>query len=184
MADDGEGWERARAGTAGDRLAGLYVALRHDLFTIACHLTSDRAAAEDVVHDLFAALAARPRELPPFATLADARRYLATACAHRARDRERRRRPERASDELLAARVAPDDPLRSAATADEAGRVRAALGQLPVEQRAVVTLHLHGGLTFRAIATTLAIPPDTAMSRYRYALAKLSRLLAGTRIEE
>ncbi len=178
----------AGAAAASDRLASLYLALRHDLFTVACHLTGERAAAEDVVHDLFAGLASRPRELPAFPTLADARRYLATACAHRVRDRERRRRPERASEVQLATAVAASggdlDPFVGAAAADEAQWVRASLAQLPAEQRAVVTLHLHGGLKFREVATTLAIPLDTATSRYRYALAKLARLLAGSQVEE
>ena len=49
----------------------------------------------------------------------------------------------------------------------------AALGELPAEQRAVAHLKLWGGLTFEEIAAALEIPPNTAASRYRYALDKL-----------
>jgi RNA polymerase sigma-70 factor, ECF subfamily len=49
--------------------------------------------------------------------------------------------------------------------------------RLPEEQRAVVTLKVWGGLTFAEVARTLAIPPGTAASRYRLALAALRETL-------
>ena len=49
----------------------------------------------------------------------------------------------------------------------------AALAELPPEQRAVAHLKLWTGLTFEQIAAALEIPPNTAASRYRYALDKL-----------
>ena len=48
-----------------------------------------------------------------------------------------------------------------------------ALAELPPEQRAVAHLKLWEGLTFGQIAAALDIPPNTAASRYRYALDKL-----------
>jgi RNA polymerase sigma-70 factor, ECF subfamily len=42
-----------------------------------------------------------------------------------------------------------------------------------MEQREVVHLKLLEGLTFDEIARLLAIPPNTAASRYRYAIDKL-----------
>ena len=47
------------------------------------------------------------------------------------------------------------------------------LGKLPVEQREVVTLKIWGELTFAQIGQVLQISPDTAASRYRYALKTL-----------
>jgi RNA polymerase sigma-70 factor (ECF subfamily) len=55
--------------------------------------------------------------------------------------------------------------------------LRRALTALPEEQRAVVLLHLWGGLSFRELAAALDIPANTAASRYRYALAALKRTL-------
>ena len=53
----------------------------------------------------------------------------------------------------------------------------AALGEIPVDQRAVVHLKLWEGLTFEQIAELLGIPLNTAASRYRYGLDKLRERL-------
>jgi RNA polymerase sigma-70 factor, ECF subfamily len=55
--------------------------------------------------------------------------------------------------------------------------VQEALLALPSEQREVVVLHVWGGMNFGEIAALIQIPPDTAASRYRYALSKLRELL-------
>jgi RNA polymerase sigma-70 factor (ECF subfamily) len=54
--------------------------------------------------------------------------------------------------------------------------IQAALGRLPDIYRQVITLKVWGGLTFAEISQTLAIPPNTAASRYRYGLAELRKL--------
>jgi RNA polymerase sigma-70 factor (ECF subfamily) len=51
--------------------------------------------------------------------------------------------------------------------------LRAAIHTLPVEQRDVVALKIDGELTFGEIGAALGISPNTAASRYRYALEKL-----------
>jgi RNA polymerase sigma factor (sigma-70 family) len=58
---------------------------------------------------------------------------------------------------------------------DYAGELnlRRALGSLPDDQQQVLVLHIWGELTFSQIAGLLDINPNTAASRYRYALAKL-----------
>ena len=53
--------------------------------------------------------------------------------------------------------------------------VEAALRGLPPEQREVLVLKIWGELTFEQIAGQLAVSPNTAASRYRYALAALRR---------
>ena len=53
-----------------------------------------------------------------------------------------------------------------------------ALRRLPVRQSEVVVLKVWEGLTFAQIGEVLAVSPATATSRYRYALEKLSLLLA------
>jgi len=55
--------------------------------------------------------------------------------------------------------------------------VQGALLVLPSEQREVVVLHIWGGWSFGEIAALIQVPPDTAASRYRYALSKLRELL-------
>jgi RNA polymerase sigma-70 factor (ECF subfamily) len=90
----------------------------------------------------------------------------------------RRRGARERNYERLAAETAslfarasdPDERAFGAALTD-------ALGELPIEQRAVVHLKLWEGLTFEAIAEALEISPNTAASRYRYGVDKLRGLL-------
>jgi RNA polymerase sigma-70 factor (ECF subfamily) len=85
----------------------------------------------------------------------------------------RRGTRQRAHDRFGAEAV---DLFAPAADPDE-GAFRQALagilGELPALQRAVVHLKLWEGLTFEAIGEALDISPNTAASRYRYALDKL-----------
>ncbi len=58
---------------------------------------------------------------------------------------------------------------------EEIDMLNAAIGSLPTEQREVVIMKIWGGLSFADIAEGLAIPRDTAASRYRYALEALRK---------
>ena len=60
---------------------------------------------------------------------------------------------------------------------DDAFELENALRSLPPEQREIIALKIEGGLTFGEIATLLSISPNTAASRYRYALEKLRSTL-------
>jgi len=60
---------------------------------------------------------------------------------------------------------------------DLAHAVESSLSQLPMEQREVVVMKIWGGLTFAQIGDALKINPNTAASRYRYALERLEVLL-------
>ena len=153
----------------------IYRVHKDDMFTAAiCVLGGDGAAAEDVLHDVFVALAERVGRLRLTSSL---KNYLVTSCVNRARDVLRRH--GRWHD--LTARLAPcsaADPSVLVDLLDESARLLDALIVLPVEQREVVTLHIHGQLKFREIAEMLEIPIDTAKSRYRYALSALRTMLA------
>ena len=56
--------------------------------------------------------------------------------------------------------------------------IEAALHQLPGDQREVVVMKIWGGLTFSQIGEALGVSPNTAASRYRYALARLEAELS------
>ncbi len=58
-------------------------------------------------------------------------------------------------------------------------QVRAALDELPAEQRQVVRMRIYEDKTFAVIAEELGIPLGTALGRMRTALAKLRKKLAG-----
>ncbi|MEP4078859.1 RNA polymerase sigma factor [Haloferula sp.] len=57
---------------------------------------------------------------------------------------------------------------------EEAVLLRRAVQGLSDKLREVVTMKIWGGLTFAQISETLAISPNTAASRYRYALEQLA----------
>jgi RNA polymerase sigma-70 factor (ECF subfamily) len=58
--------------------------------------------------------------------------------------------------------------------------VEAGLSSLPPEQREVLVLKIWGELTFEQIGRSLSISPNTAASRYRYALEAMRRQLTPT----
>jgi len=66
---------------------------------------------------------------------------------------------------------------------EEANLMRQAVDKLGEKLREVVTLKIWGGLTFSQIAETMAISPNTAASRYRYALEQLERKLESIKRE-
>jgi len=71
------------------------------------------------------------------------------------------------------------NPQRWLIGSERFNQVRAALGELPVEQREAVTLHLYGDMPFREIAAWQETSIKTVQSRYRYGLDKLRSLLNG-----
>ena len=58
-------------------------------------------------------------------------------------------------------------------------KLRAAVAELPYEQREVVMLRVHAGLKFREIAAHQSTSIKTALSRYQYGLDKLRSMLNG-----
>jgi len=60
---------------------------------------------------------------------------------------------------------------------DEARALQVALSKIPEKFREVVTLKIWGELTFEQIGKSLSISPNTAASRYRYAMEALRRCL-------
>jgi len=65
--------------------------------------------------------------------------------------------------------------------AEASAELERALAALSSEQREVLSLKFDAGLSFARIGSLLGIPPNTAASRYRYALQHLSRALGGSR---
>lgn len=133
--------------------------------------------AEDAVQDAFVRLIRSPRQFGdhPVPVLYQAVKW---ACLDRIRKETRRDQREERNRELEAA-----EPVSLFETHLEKKERRealeAAVKRLPEEQREVVTLKIWGELGFREIAEVLGISINTAASRYRYALKKLSQMLEG-----
>lgn len=164
----------------GDREALRLIYEEHegDLLTLAANLLRDPAAAQDVVQDVFLGLVRAAPRLQLRRTL---RAYLATAVANRVRDHYRRQARERLAPLEDADHVAAgsDGPVEMVIRSDEMLRLRAAVAELPYEQREAIMLHVHTGLKFREIAAHQEVSLKTAISRYRYGLDKLRSMLNG-----
>lgn len=166
----------------GDReaLRRIYEKYKDDLLTIAACMLADRGLAEDCLHDVIVTFAGRVRELRLHGSL---RSYLVTCVANRSRDRLRRQarlEPADPTDDPVVIEAVPDramGPLAESIHREEVDHLYRAIATLPVEQRTVITLHLHGAMTFREIAGQEVVSCDTVRSRYRYGLEKLRMLL-------
>ena len=158
-----------------DYLARLYDDHALALFAFLLNLTRDEVDAKDLLQDLFVKLAEQAGLLEG---VRDERAFLIRLVHNLAIDLMRRRRTREKNHERLAGETAglfapeadPDERAFRAALME-------ALGDLPIEQRAVVHLKLWEGLTFEAIAAALDLSPNTAASRYRYGLDKLRERL-------
>ena len=175
MPDDSDLLVRLRDGD-GDALRQLYSLYKHDLLTVATCLLADASAAEDVLHDVIVTLAASAGRLRIRGSL---RSYLVACVANRARDEYRRRAVQEVPLEDIEVPSAEAEPIRTAMDGEDTELLRQALLRLPYEQREVITLHLHGDLTFREIARQQEISINTATSRYRYGLDRLRTILTG-----
>jgi len=146
-------------------LAALYDAWAPRLLAYMTTITRDRHRAEDALQNLFVKLATRRPEMR------DAGPYLYRAARNEALNVSRGRLDRPLGDlEVLAPSPESDGSIDPKSLA-------AALDRLPPDQSEVVLLHALEGFTFREIAEILAIPPDTAASRYRYAIEKLQDLM-------
>ena len=131
------------------------------LFHYALTLTLDQDGAEDIVQQLFVDLAARPGALDNVYNL---KSYLYQAVRNRSLNHKKRAQKE--TDELF-------EPECPGLAPDERLALQLALSSLNPEQREVVVLKIHHGLTFQEIGKAIGVPQNTAASRYRYALENL-----------
>jgi len=145
------------------------------MLTLAVSLLNDIGTAEDVVHDVFVSFAQSAEKLRLNGNL---RGYLTTCVANLARDRIRaKRRQTIGLDKAEPVSLDLNNPLHSLIGDEQLKRLSDAMAQLPYEQREVITLHLQGEITFKAIAKSQNISINTIQSRYRYGLDKLRSLL-------
>jgi RNA polymerase sigma-70 factor (ECF subfamily) len=148
------------------------------VFGLALSIVSDSELAEDIAQE---ALAKAWRHAEAY----DARRgsvatWLLTITRNLAIDALRLRRALPTDPATLVALEVPsssDDPGHTAATKDDAGRIRAAVGRLPVDQRRALVLAAFHGRTAKEISATEDIPLGTAKTRIRSGLLKLRAML-------
>ena len=170
-----------------EALTRIYEKYKTDLLLLAMGLLNDKAAAEDIVHDVFLSFV---RTLDSFRLTGSLKGFLLTCTANHARNwnkaqRVRMRSNSQGSD--LCAEDVPSsnrgqdarDTLETVVCNEQLELLGTALASLPFEQREIVMLHLHGQMTFQAIAKAMQISTNTAKSRYRYGIDKLRVTLNG-----
>lgn len=156
-------------------LGDLYDRFGADLHAYALVLVRDSSRAQDIVQECFVGLMRSRDRLPDREGLAG---YVFRALRNEAYRQNSRwvrwwRDQHRAGEFRLLQRKAQEieeEPLGL----DDLNR---ALEELPTDQREVVFLKVWNRMTFPAIGELLEISPNTAASRYRYALLKLRRKL-------
>ncbi|HET9177350.1 MAG TPA: sigma-70 family RNA polymerase sigma factor [Terriglobia bacterium] len=150
------------AGDNGAIIETLYRRHSAALVLFAAAIAGDRARAQDAVHQVFAKLLAQGID-----HAADAKAYLFASVRNAILNDAKTRRREVVLDARSAWFEPPDRDYAAEL------RLRQALAALDSGQREVTVLHIWGDLTFAEIGEVLGVSPNTAASRYRYALARL-----------
>ena len=145
-------------------LGQLYDAHAERVYHLLLARGLDPPTAEDVVQEVFLSLLDRGSAVAKIDNVAA---YLLGIARNLAARHLRRRRRFVSNPRCVAQVDAGEDRALGNAAAREA------LRQLPPEQAEVVALKVWHELTFAEIGEALGISPNTAASRYRYALEKL-----------
>jgi RNA polymerase sigma-70 factor (ECF subfamily) len=165
---------------SGDRNALGEVYDRHApvALAVALRIVADREQAEDLVHDAFVAAWQKIDRFDP--ARGSLRSWIVAIVRNRAIDRLRANRPSMEigeADERSLLQTGPNPTWDDALARLGGAQLRAAVAELPTEQRDAVELAYFGGHTYREIATLTGVPLGTATSRLRLALARLREQL-------
>jgi len=128
--------------------------------------------AEEALQNVFVKIARHRDQLACARSLSA---YLFTMVRNETTSLLRRRRDIQVDprDLWLVPAATPHQP-----SVEEAEAVRLLSG-LSMEQREVIILKFYQRMTFEEIGVALAIPPNTAASRYRYGIAALRNMMGG-----
>jgi RNA polymerase sigma-70 factor (ECF subfamily) len=168
-----------------EALAELYDRYNRLVFSLALAVVGDEATADEITLDVFTRLWRQSAAYRP--DKAKVTTWMTAITRHLAIDELRRRkaRPEARPETLGADWTEPQEPKpgggrvveESVELALQRQRVRAAVAQLPPEQRQALALAYFKGLTHPEIAEALQQPLGTVKTRIRLAMQKLRRLL-------
>lgn len=165
----------------GDHPALLALYDRHSRlgYGLAYRMLGESGAAEEAVQDAFLRVWRRAATFDP--SRGSVRSWLMTIVHHCAIDLHRKRASGptivAGLDEIAEQTPAPDTWSEVSARLDQ-DRVRAAVAQLPQEQRRAIELAYFDGLTHREIAERDGLPLGTVKGRLRLGLQRLYSSLA------
>jgi RNA polymerase sigma-70 factor (ECF subfamily) len=160
---DEELLEQAKRGSV-EAFETLYRRHRDWVYRLAWRFTANEADALDVLQETFAYLL---RKLPGLRLTAAMTTFLYPVVKHLSLNLRRKRTPDTADDEVLAAIPAPTDQETSRS------ELAAALATLPADQREVVLMRFLDDMSLEEIAQALNTPLNTIKSRLYRALDAL-----------
>lgn len=158
-------------------LDNLYERYSRAVFALAYRMLSNRETAEEVTQDAFLSVW---RQAGTFnAGVGKVRPWLLSIAHHRAIDRMRRVREKVPNATLDEAWMKPNtsDTFGEVYQGLQREQLRAALAQLPREQRLAIEFAYFNGNTFVEIAEMMSVPVGTVKSRVRLGLEKMKHLL-------
>jgi RNA polymerase sigma-70 factor (ECF subfamily) len=161
-----------------DALAEAYRRHAGAVFALARRLLGDHTGAEEVVQEVFLRLWNSPEKFDP--ARGSLRSYLLAQSHGRSvdllrSDSSRRRREDRESRETAERGYDLEHHVWDLAVADT---VKAAVSDLPVDERKAIQLAYFGGHTYREVAVMLDAPEGTVKSRIRTGLRRMRDTLA------
>ncbi len=148
------------------------------VWTIARRILGAAPEVEDAVQEVFLELWKSAGRFDP--NIAAEQTFVAMVARRRTIDRKRRasrRRDSAASTPIDEIDVAEDERPDSVETADEVGRVRAALARLPQQQRRVLRLAVVESWSHAEISERLSLPLGTVKSQVRRGLIRIREML-------
>jgi RNA polymerase sigma-70 factor, ECF subfamily len=147
------------------------------VYGMARRVLQDADMAEEVAQDTFVALWRRPGAFD--ADRGRLRSFLVGVARNKAIDLVRRQESRRRTAEVLKQEFDVQHEASATDRVEDQQGIRAALAQLPEQQREALLLAYFGGRTYREVAEELGIPEGTAKTRLRDGLTKLRVLMAG-----
>lgn len=150
----------------------LYARHKDSLYRYLVRGCSDRAVAGELFQDVWMRVIRARRRYKPKARF---NVWLYTIAHNRLVDHYRRHRSSETVPDLAAPTA--DEPPSQTERTQRAERLRAALNQLPFEQREAILLKEEQDLSLKEIAAVTGARAETVKSRLRYALAKLRKEL-------
>ena len=157
----------------GDREAFtlLYSDLKQPIYTIICRIVQSRETAEDITQDVFVKLFVSP----PEPSVKNIRAWIFRMARNLAIDSLRKQHITQSEDAL--AEYAGEDEVRKTDTRLDVER---AMSHLPQAEREIVSLHIHGELSFAEVARIMGLSLPATYRTYRRALNRLREELGGT----
>ena len=157
-------------------LEQVYLNHKNSLLKFAYVLVGNIETAEDIVQDVFVGFARAAGRKEKFSNI---KGYLMTAVLNKARNYYRHSN----KNTVIGLDNAEEIPSSNrsaeqwAILSEQLQLLSKAMGELPCEQREVVSMYMDGHLTFKQIAHIQEVSISTVQGRFRYGIERLQRLL-------